>query len=121
MKQNGFMSLSTLLLLSIVVVVGSVLGMRLVPPYIEYLSIKKVLTEVVNDPEVRGGPPQNVRMAFGKRASINNITVINANDLEIGRDGGELVLSVSYPVKVEMVGNISVCIDFEATASSHGG
>ncbi|MFZ5530817.1 MAG: DUF4845 domain-containing protein [Pseudomonadota bacterium] len=115
------MSLSTLLLLSIVLVVVSILGLRLVPPYIEYLSIQKVLTEVVNDPDARSGPPQNVRMAFSKRATINNITVINANDLAISRDGGELVLSVSYPVKVEMVGNISVCIDFEATASSHGG
>lgn len=92
------------------------LGFKLMPAYIEYMSLKNVLESVVNDPELKDAQVRQIRSAYSRRANIANVEVVGANDIEVMKDGDRMSLSAAYSVKVPLVGNVSACLDFEASA-----
>lgn len=115
-NQRGFTFLGMVMLLSTLAVVA-IIALRVVPPYIEYFSLKKIVKEVsltasesVSDAELRG--------TFEKRLDINSITRVTPRDLAIERGPRGIVLTLAYSVKQPLVAQVSLCIDFEAQASN---
>ena len=66
---------------------------------------------------MQSAPLPKIRESFSKRAIINNITVVSANDIQIDKDAGTLTLSVSYPVKIPLAGNVSLLLEFSASSA----
>lgn len=116
-KEQQGISLSGLLIWSAVVVMFALLGMKLIPSYIEYAAIKRVLAVIASDPSLQNAPPGEIRQSFDKRAVIDEITAVNSRAIEISKAGGQTVLSVSYSVKTPLFANISLYIDFTATSN----
>ncbi|SDX91875.1 protein of unknown function [Nitrosomonas sp. Nm33] len=115
-KQQGI-SLSGLLIWSAVIVMSALLGMKLIPSYIEYAAIKRALVAIASDPSLQDTHPGEIRQLFSKRAVIDQITAVNSRDIQISKVGGQTVLSVSYPVKIPLFANISLYIDFTAASN----
>jgi len=42
---------------------------------------------------------------------------VKGDDLEIGKEGGETVVSANWSVKIPLVSNISACLDFSVTSA----
>ena len=93
-----------------------IIALKLVPAYIEYATIQNHLRELARAPDTRTATSAEIITAFNRRAQIDNIDVINGRDLDISREGGDVVLSASYGMRVKLVGNISACIDFEPSS-----
>ncbi len=110
-KQRG-VTLSGLLIWCVILIFLSIGGMKVVPAYVEAQTIKGILKTVANDPDMQGGAPKDIREAYSKRAMMNNITVVDAGDIEINKIGGSLKLSVDYSKKIELVGNASLLLEF---------
>lgn len=91
--------------------------MKVVPAYIEYGAIKKVLSAMVADPEMRDAKPSQIRESYNRRSGIDNITSVRAEDLDISRDNGQLVLSAKYHVEKPLFDNIGIYIDFAPTTA----
>ena len=83
----------------------------------ESMKISNLFTVIANDPEMQKASPRDIRMSFSKRASIDNISAINAEDVEITSNGGRLVLSASYAVKVPLVANVSLYLEFSPASA----
>jgi len=116
-KQLGI-TLSGMLLWSVVLVLGLVLGMKVVPVYLENATIKKNIVAVANDPSLQGANASQIRLAYSKRSQIDGTTVITAKDLKIARDQGQTILSADYTVTVPLFYNVSLLIDFETRSDS---
>lgn len=110
-KQRG-VTLSGLLIWCVILIFLAIGGMKVVPAYVEAQTIKGILKTVAKDPDMQGAAPKDIREAYGKRAMMNNITVIDVNDIEINKAGGSLKLSVDYSKKIELVGNASLLLEF---------
>lgn len=113
-KQRG-MSLSGLLLAAFVVALLALLGMKVIPEYIEYrqiiASIKKVTKEA--------GPEANVRQirdAFDRQANVDYISAITAADLDITKEAGSIVVSFSYEKRIPLFANVSLLLDFSGSS-----
>lgn len=115
-KQYG-LSLSGLLLWSVILVIGAVTAMKIVPAYTEFALVKKALVSVAKNPELKDGPVSQIRAAFDKQATIDNIKVIAGKDIEVSHESGQPVLAVNYPVKIPLVANASLYIDFSAASN----
>lgn len=115
-KQYG-LSLSGLLLWSIILVIGAVTAMKIVPAYTEFALIKKALVSVAKNPELQNGTTSQIRAAFDRQATMDNIKVIAGKDIEVSHESGQPVLSVNYPVKMPLVANISLYVDFSAASN----
>jgi len=116
MKSQRGLSMMALLVGMTVLVTLAYLAMRIGPAYIEFLQIKKALAGIVESGEVRSGSVADVRKAFDRRATVDNISSVTSQDLDISKDGGELVISFSYPKKVPLGGNVSLLFDFAGSS-----
>lgn len=111
-EQKG-VTLSGLLVVVVLLGIIGVLAAKIVPEVIEYYAIVKNVKAVVNDPGARGVSIQEVKINYAKRAGIDNITAVNPNDLEISKDGDQLVIGFAYSKKIPLFANASLLLDFE--------
>lgn len=115
-KQRG-LSFSGFIFGAVILVLVATTGMKLIPAYMQDAEIGNLFTVIANDPEMQKASLRDIRMSFTKRASIDGINAINAEDIEITSNGGRLVLSASYAVKVPLVANISLYMDFSPASA----
>jgi len=114
-KQKG-VSLSGLLVWSVILIFIAISGLRIIPAYIEYSTIKKNLTAIVKETDSQNMDLNQIRLSFSKRAQIDNIKSVSGQDIRINRENGQIVLSAGYTTKIPLISNISLNIDFEATS-----
>ncbi|OGS94816.1 MAG: DUF4845 domain-containing protein [Gallionellales bacterium RBG_16_56_9] len=99
-----------------VLVLASITGLKLIPAYMQNAQIKNVFVVIANDPEMQKAAPRAIRDSFSRRASIEDIKAIKAEDIEIASDAGKPVLSASYSVKIPLAGNVSLYLDFNPSS-----
>mgnify|MGYP001583737305 CR=1 FL=1 len=116
-KQQGA-TVFGMMIIAMALVFAAMLVMKILPPYMDYWTVQKVLSAMAHDPEVKTMSEREVRTSFDKRASIDNIKSVKGSDLDISKEGGEVVVEVSYPVKVQLFGNLSACMDFHASTAA---
>lgn len=115
-KQQGA-TLIGMLFVGILVVFAAIVIMKIVPAYIEYYSIKKVFNAMAADPALKDATPSDVRLSYARRSGIDNITAVTADDLDIARADGKLVVSVRYRVEKPLFGNVGLYMDFAASTA----
>jgi hypothetical protein len=116
MKQQRGLSLIGLLIVSAILVFVALVGFKLLPAYIEYFTVKRVISDIAGGADMRGAGVREVQNAFKQRSAIDDITSIAATDLEITKEGDGVTILAAYQRCVPLFSNISVCIDFEASA-----
>ena len=97
-------------------VLVSIFGIKLIPSFIQNAQIKTVFNEIVRDPNMAKASPREIRNSFERRASIDAITVIKSEDIEIASGDGQLELSATYLVKVPLFGNASIVLEFNPSS-----
>jgi len=105
-----------MLVVGIIIVFVAIGGLKIAPAYIEYFTVKKAIVGVAQT--TSKGTVAEVRQAFDRRAQIDDIDVIAAKDLEITKEGNDIVISFSYPKRISLFGNVSVVIDFAASSNN---
>jgi len=115
MRNERGITLLGMLLVGIVIVILAIGGLKIAPAYIEYVTVKKAIVEIAQT-EGRG-TVGDIRAAFDRHAAIDNIDVIQAKDLDISKEGNEVVISFAYTKKVPLFANVSLLIDFAASSS----
>ena len=116
MKRQRGVTFIGMIFIAALIILGAIIALKLVPAYIEYATVVQHLREIARSPEARGGSPREIQMMFSKRAQIDNIRVITADDIEVTREGDAVVLTAAYQTKVKLFGNLNACIDFEASS-----
>ena len=114
-RQRG-MGFAGVALLLIAIVIVAIIGMKLVPAYIEYFTIKNAITAITQSGQLRNATVADVRKAYDSRANIDDITAVRPGDLEITKDGNDIVISFAYEKRIPLFYNISVLIDFAASS-----
>jgi hypothetical protein len=117
MKKQQGATLIGMLFTGILVVFAAIVVMKLVPAYIEYMSIQKVLGAMDKDPALKDAKNSEVRDSYSRRAGIDNITAVKPEDLDISRDSGRLVVGAKYRVEKPLFGNVGLYIDFNASSA----
>ena len=118
MKFQRGLSLNTLLLGGVVLALISLLAMKAAPPWMEYGNLVKAVKGTATDGSLKTASVAQVRAAFTRRAEMDDIKSVNAQDLEITKEGGELVISFKYEKKVPLFSNVSLVFDFEGSSSA---
>lgn len=116
MQQRG-MTLGGFVIGAFVLVIVAITGLKLVPAYIQDAQINSVFREIAHDPDMQKATPNDIRISFDKRATIDDITAIKPSDIDISSAGDTPVLSANYVVKVPLVGNISLYLEFNPSSA----
>lgn len=112
-KQHG-VTLGGLLVWLFLLVIVALLGMKLIPAYMEYGTAKNAIQAIAR--ERNATTSAEVRRAFESRAAIDDITAVKSSDLDITKEGGEMVISFTYRKEVPLFANVGVYMDFAANS-----
>ena len=116
-KQRG-VSMLGFMFMSVAVIIIAMLAMKLVPAYLEFFSVKKILNAMGQDSEIKSMSNNEIRRSFAKRADVGYVTVVKPEDLAVDRSGGNIVISTEYEYRTKLVANISLVVDFKATSNT---
>jgi flagellar basal body-associated protein FliL len=113
-KQRGMTLISWIIILSLAAI-QIVAAIRIVPVYLTFSSVKKVMEEVKEDAASHGATPAQLKVMIDKRLSINNIRELLGNKTAFTftktKDG--MNISYYYESRGPIYGNLEFLATFE--------
>jgi hypothetical protein len=104
------------LFVAVVVLAVAMIGFRVLPAYIEYFSVQKILKQTLdNMPE--GETLGQFQRDFGLRAGADYIDSVYGQDVDLVKEGNQLVASATWTKTLPLIGNASLLLDFTASAT----
>jgi hypothetical protein len=114
-RQSG-LTLIGFIFVAIVVVAVALLGFRVTPAYIEYFSVMKILKQMINESRDNVTLTE-MRRDFDRRAGADYVDAVHGNDIELSKEGNTVTVSANWTTTLHLVGNVSLLIEFQASAS----
>jgi hypothetical protein len=113
-KQQG-VSLSGTIFVLVILAVLFVFAAKLVPSITEYMAVKKAIVTAKG----AGTTVREIQNSFDKQADINNISSIAGKDLEIVKDGENVIVSFAYEKKIPIGGPASLLLEFAGSTDEN--
>lgn len=114
-RQRG-VSLSGLMMGIAILIPIALLGMKVTPSVIEYSQILKATKAVAQDGSLKSASVGEVRKAFGKHQEIDNFKKVGPADIDVTKEGSDLVVAFVYQDKIPLFANVSLLIDYEGSS-----
>ena len=111
--QGGMTMLGFLITLS-VVILFLFCGMKIVPMYIEYYSVKKALASIANEQDTSSATKDKIRAMFARHITIDYVKIIKPEMLQIQTTDSGFNLVVDYERREELIANLDVVAKFRA-------
>lgn len=115
-KQRG-VSLSSMMVVCVLLVFVAIFGMKILPSTMEYFTILKTVKSIAGGEVPAGSTVADVRRAFQRHMQVDDIKSINPEDLDISKDGNEIVITFAYATKIPLFGPVSLYIDYEGSSA----
>ena len=109
--QRGVTFIGWVFLLIPMAIVGYA-GLRLVPLYLNYLSVSRGMEQTAK--ETRGDEnAQGIRFALEKHLDVDGVSFPSINDFVVRREGKSWVLEIEYEDGVPLISNVQVAVSFK--------
>lgn len=97
-----------------------VVGLRLVPIYLEYFTVKTTLESVAAEAGVSKKSKRYIWDRLQKRFDVNDVTGIKIDDLTIEiDDNGMATLRIAYEKRSKLIGNLDVVAVFDTQVKAN--
>jgi hypothetical protein len=103
------------LFVAAVLLVVALLAFRTIPSYIEYYTIQKALENALADSNDLSA--NSIRRAMARKLDADYADAVTPKDVDISKSGNVTTASVSWQKKLPLVSNVSLLLDFDASAS----
>jgi hypothetical protein len=114
-RQSG-LTIIGFIFVAAVVVSLALLGFRVMPSYIEYFSVSRILKQMMIDS--RDGVTQaEIRRDFDRRAGADYIDSVHPSDIELTKEGNVITVTATWTSTLHLFGNVSLLLDFQTSAS----
>ena len=97
-----------LLILGIVGALVVLIIAQIIPTYTEFMAVQKATDLAAKEDTVA-----NVRRAFERQATIDQISSIGPNDIEVSKNGEKVVVSFAYQREIHLVGPAYLVMKYE--------
>jgi hypothetical protein len=114
-RQHG-LTIVGFIIVAALVMMAVMVGFRMVPAYIEAFTVQKVMANTLQTSK-EGFTLYQFRRDFDLKASADYIDSVRGTDIEVIKDGNQLVATASWTRVLHLVGNVSLLLEFEAKAT----
>ena len=111
--QQG-VTITSLVIVLVVATFVALLAFKLIPPYLEFRAMKGAIQAIAK--ERQSATVNDIRRAFNSRQAIDDFTSVKAVDLDISKQGNQVVIAFAYRKEVPLFGAVGLYIDFVATS-----
>jgi len=113
-RQQGISLVGLIFVLAVLGMVG-VLGMKVVPTFVEYRAILNGIKLA----KLNATTPREIQAAFDTNASVTYITTLTGKDLIIGAENGQLEVSFAYEKRIPLVGIASLLLEYSGSTAKN--
>ena len=114
-RQLG-VSLLALIIGLFVLIFLALLSFKILPPVMEFRTAKAAIQAIARERQT--STVQDIRKAFDARANIDDIATIKGSDLEVTKEGGEVVIGFAYRKEIPLFANVGIYLDFVADSKA---
>lgn len=93
--QNGMTTIGWILVIGIFGIIV-VTGMKILPLYLDYFTVRSVMEGVATDPEVDPKSKRDLWTAISKRLRINSVRTLKRENFVFSRNDGVTTVKVDY-------------------------
>lgn len=116
-KQGG-MSFFGMLIIGVMFAIFGLVALKVVPAYLDYFAVKKIIQTMATSDEVRTGTVADIRRSFDKRVSAEYTEAVKSSDLDITKEGGETVVTAAWSQRIPLIANWTLVIDFTTSTAN---
>jgi hypothetical protein len=113
-RQRGMTFLGMLCVLIPVGLVAYAV-IRLVPVYLNYLSISRTLDSTANEMKGDNPDPGAIRRTLERHWQIEDPSALDVKDVEITKDNNGTSIRATYDHNVPYISNVSLSVHFDKT------
>lgn len=106
MTLTGWMTVIALILFF------ALLGIKIVPVYLENLTVKDVVESLKEEPLITKRSASEVKSMIMKRLDINGVYDLKSDQVTVKKSPGIMKVDITYQVQKKMVGNIDILVSF---------
>ena len=116
MKRQKGVTLTGMIVVSIIIIIGLLAAFKIVPVYVEYFAIKKQFRAMADDPKLRNADRRTIANSWAARSAVDDLRSMNPDYIEITKEGEGIIVSGEYAVKVPLFRDVSACFDFKPSS-----
>lgn len=111
-KQQGMSFISILV---IIAVAGFfiMIGLKIIPSYIQHYSIKKVLLSLEHEHGMDKKSPAEIRKLLTRRFKINNVYDFDKKNIRFTKKKDGMEVRIAYEVREDILGNVDIVLTFD--------
>jgi hypothetical protein len=113
-RQRGMTFIGILFIMALVGVILYA-GLRLTPLYLNYMKVARSMDAAAAEFKSDNPDPGLVRRSLEKHWQIEDISGVEAKEVEIVKDDSGVALHVAYDDAVPYVSNVSLSVHFDKT------
>lgn len=112
-KQSG-MSLVGFIVVLGVVGVFIYMGMKVIPMYSQYASVKKALDGLARESGMSDNPPEKIKDLFFRRIDVDYVDAVKPENVKIKRKDAGWLMTVEYEARRPLIANLDIVGRFNA-------
>jgi hypothetical protein len=110
-KQQGLTFISLVFVLGLIAFFV-ILGLKIGPIYLNHSKVVSTLAELKKSTGIESQSEAEIRDSLSKRFNINYVDDVTQKDIIITRHENYLKVVIAYEVVTNIVGNLSVLVEF---------
>ncbi|MGD8783014.1 MAG: DUF4845 domain-containing protein [Thioalkalispiraceae bacterium] len=111
-KQQGMTAIGWLLVL-LLVLVFAIVGIKLIPLYLDSFKVTSSLHSLANDSKAKGKSGREIRTLLMKRLDVNMVNDVTAQDVSISRSREGTIVEVNYEARRQLFGNLHMVLVYQ--------
>ena len=113
--RSGQSGMSILGMLCILAMLGffAMCIIRMLPPYLEYLSVKDIIARIAMDPDTAEGSASDIRRKIANIFNTNQIYLLEPKDVEVFSKRGHTYIDANYEVRLPVMWRIDSVLKFD--------
>lgn len=113
--RQGQSGMSMLGMLCILLMLGffAMCIIRMLPGYLEYLSVRDIISRVAMDPDTRDQSASDIRRKIANIFNTNQIYLLDPKDVEVFSKGGNTYIDANYEVRLPVMWRIDSVMKFD--------
>jgi len=119
-RQRGVTAIGWLILL-IPFAIIIYAAIRLMPVYLNYMSVARSLSQLTDEYRAGGASPDAIRSSLQKRFDVEGIDFPAVKDIAITRDGAGWQVEAAYYDQAPLFLHITLQVAFDKTVTLGGG
>ena len=116
-RRQAGLSLVGLVFVGLIAIFLLIFGAKVVPAMTEYLAVDRAVQKAAGE----GQTVRDIRSAFDRYAVVDDIKSLQGKDLDITKDGDQIIVSYTYTYSIPLVQNVRIVIDFSGSNRDHPG